>query len=309
LVHGTDEQQRRWCGPIGAGRETWCQLFSEPGAGSDLAGLTTRAVRDGDTWRVDGQKVWSSRAHFADWGLLLARTDPTVPKHAGITAFGVDMRSPGVDIRPMRQMNGDAHFSEVFLDAVELSDADRIGEPGDGWKVAVTVLSHERAGIGSGGTTRGGGGLRRSQVLEHFRSHHAGDDPITRQRAAAVLAQLEVMRWTGRRSIATARRLGRPGPEGSGGKVRTTEVTRAAADLGLQLLGGDALLAEGEWQTLFLTSPSMGIRGGTDEIQRNIMGERVLGLPAEPRVDRDVPFDQTLGSGRTGRRNLEGDAG
>ncbi|MGE0308524.1 MAG: acyl-CoA dehydrogenase family protein, partial [Acidimicrobiia bacterium] len=163
LTHGTPEQQQRWMPRIGTGADIWCQLFSEPGAGSDLAGLATKAVSDGDVWHVDGQKVWCSRGHYANWGFLLARTDPDVPKHAGITAFAVPMDAPGVEVRPMRQMNGDAHFSEVFLDDLQLPDANRIGAVGDGWKVAITVLAHERAGIGAGGATQGGGGLRRNQ--------------------------------------------------------------------------------------------------------------------------------------------------
>jgi alkylation response protein AidB-like acyl-CoA dehydrogenase len=293
LDHGTAEQQARWLPAIGRGAEIWCQLFSEPGAGSDLAGLATRAERDGDSWRVNGQKVWTSRGHFADWGLLLARTNPSVPKHHGITAFGVSMHAPGLEVRPMRQMNGDAHFSEVFLDEVVVPDDQRIGAVDDGWRIAITVLAHERAGIGAGGATRGGGGLRRTQVLDHFRTAGAGDDARTRQRAVDVVARLEMRRWTVKRAQATARVSGRPGPEGSGGKVQESTTTKLAADLALELQGAGGMLAGGEWQTLFLTSPSLSIRGGTDEIQRNIVAERVLGLPVEPRLDKDLPFDQT----------------
>jgi alkylation response protein AidB-like acyl-CoA dehydrogenase len=293
LAHGTPAQRTRWLRPVGSGAEIWCQLFSEPGAGSDLAALSTRAVRDGDVWHIDGQKVWSSRAQYSRWGLLLARTDPSVPKHAGITAFALDMAAPGVDVRPMRQMNGDAHFSEVFLDGVVVSDDDRIGEVDGGWTVALTVLSHERAGIGAGGATRGGGGLRRTQVLDHLRTSGAGRDPLVRQRAADVYARLEQQRLTGRRAQASARARGRPGPEGSGAKVRASVTTKLAADLALDVLGAHGMLDGGEWHTLFLTSPSMSIRGGTDEIQRNIVGERVLGLPPEPRVDKGVPFTET----------------
>jgi alkylation response protein AidB-like acyl-CoA dehydrogenase len=293
LTHGTPEQQARWLPAMGRGAEIWCQLFSEPGAGSDLAALSTRAMSDGDGWRIDGQKVWSSRATYSRRGLLLTRTDPTVPKHSGITAFGLDMTSPGVDIRPMRQMNGDSHFSEVFLDGVVVPDTDRIGEVNGGWTVALTVLSHERAGIGAGGALRGGGGLRRTQMLAYLRSSGAGNDPVLRQRSADVIARLELQRLTGRRAQANARARGRPGPEGSGAKVRSSITTNLAADLALDLLGAEGMLAEGEWQTLFLTSPSLSIRGGTDEIQRNIVGERVLGLPPEPRVDKGVPFNET----------------
>jgi|KBSSwiStaDraftv2_1062776.scaffolds.fasta_scaffold296495_2 alkylation response protein AidB-like acyl-CoA dehydrogenase len=291
LEHGTVEQRDRWLRSIGNGSDVWCQLFSEPGAGSDLAALSTRAVRDGDTWRVDGQKVWSSRAHYAGWGLLLTRTDPSVPKHEGITAFGLDMTTPGVDIRPMRQMNGDAHFSEVFLDGVEVPDENRIGEVNGGWRVAVTVLAHERAGIGAGGATQGGGGLRRRQVLAYLREMRAGDDPVARQRAVDVLARLDLQRYTGRRARDVAR-AGKPGPEGSGAKIRMGDTMKLAADLALDLAGPHGLVEEDEWQVLFLTSPSLSIRGGTDEIQRNIVGERVLGLPVEPRLDKGIPFNE-----------------
>jgi alkylation response protein AidB-like acyl-CoA dehydrogenase len=294
VAHGTPQQQQRWMPAIGNGSEIWCQLFSEPGAGSDLAALATRAERSpAGQWVVNGQKVWCSRGRYATWGFLLARTDPTVPKHQGITAFGVPMSAPGIEIRPMRQMNGDAHFTEVFMTDVVLDDDQRIGDVGEGWRVAVTVLAHERAGIGAGGAARGGGGLRRSQVLDRLRSAGAGDDPINRQRAADVLTQLQLQSWTGRRAEANARAKGRPGPEGSGAKVRSSVITSLTADLAMDLQGANAMLAGGEWQTLFLTAPSMSIRGGTDEIQRNIVGERVLGLPSEPRLDKDVPFNQT----------------
>jgi alkylation response protein AidB-like acyl-CoA dehydrogenase len=293
LAHGSPAQRQRWLPSIGNGRHIWCQLFSEPGAGSDLAGLSTRAERAGGRWRIQGQKVWTSRGHYADWGVLLARTDTSVPKHAGITAFAVAMNAPGTDVRPMRQMNGDSHFSEVFLDGVMIDDDQRIGDVGEGWRIALTVLAHERAGIGAGGAARGGGGMRHAQVLEHMRAAGAGSDPRSRQRAADVLASLRMQTWTARRARDTARAAGRPGPEGSGAKVRASISTRKAADLAIDLAGAEGMLAGGEWQTLFLTAPSMSIRGGTDEIQRNIIGDRVLGLPAEPRVDKDIPFEQT----------------
>jgi alkylation response protein AidB-like acyl-CoA dehydrogenase len=296
LAHGTAQQQQRWMPSIGKGSDIWCQLFSEPGAGSDLAGLSTRAERasrPSNGWVINGQKVWCSRGRYANWGFLLARTDPSVPKHQGITAFAVSMSSPGVEVRPMRQMNGDAHFTEVFLTDVVLDDNQRIGAVGEGWKVAVTVLAHERAGIGAGGAARGGGGLRRSQVLHYLQASDIAQDSVNRQRAAHVMTLLEVQRWTARRAEANARAKGRPGPEGSGAKVRASTVTSLTADLALDMQGADAMLTGGEWQTLFLTAPSLSIRGGTDEIQRNIVGERVLGLPPEPRLDKDIPFNET----------------
>jgi alkylation response protein AidB-like acyl-CoA dehydrogenase len=285
MEHGTEEQINRWLPPIRSGDEIWCQLFSEPDAGSDLAGLSTRAVRDGEEWRVTGSKVWSSRAHYSQWGLLLARTDPTVSKHAGISAFGLDMRSPGVEVRPLRQMNGDTHFSEVFLTDVVVPDTDRIGTPGAGWKVAITTLAHERASIGAGW-----GSVTPAELGALARRRGAATDPAVRARLARVVADLEVSRLSNLRAKAAARSGRPPGPEGSGAKLRNSQVLRELSNLALDLEGAEGLTGASEWQTLFLTGPSFGIRGGTDEIQRNIMGERVLGLPPEPRVDKGHPF-------------------
>ncbi|HZQ59282.1 MAG TPA: acyl-CoA dehydrogenase family protein [Acidimicrobiales bacterium] len=288
---GEPSQQERWLPGIRTGAEIWCQLFSEPDAGSDLANLGTRADRDGDVWRVTGQKVWSSRAHYADWGFLLARSDPDAPKHAGITAFGVRMRTPGVTVRPLRQMNGDDHFSEVFLDDVLVDDADRIGAVGSGWKVAVGALAHERGSIG------GGWGMVSPEDVIAL-AHRARASAAVRDRVAGVVAEMEVSRLANIRARALAQ-AGRPGPEGSGAKLRGSLTTRLVSQLAIDLAGLAAIARDergaesgqgDEWQTLFLTGPSFGIRGGTDEIQRNIVGERVLGLPPEPRADKDVPW-------------------
>jgi alkylation response protein AidB-like acyl-CoA dehydrogenase len=291
VEHATAEQCARWLPCIRTGDEIWCQLFSEPDAGSDLASLATRAERDGDQWRVTGSKVWSSRAHYSQRGLLLARTDPSVPKHAGITAFALDMHAPGVTVSPLRQMNGDTHFSEVHFDHAPVADGDRIDAPGAGWRVARTALTYER-GAGAVGGGGWGAGLK-DRLIDLARRRGAAGDPVVRQRLAAAIIQLEVARLTARRAR-DARRAGRsPGPEGSGAKLRGSAGLKAAAALALDLLGGDGIAThdcDGEWQTLFLTSPSISIRGGTDEIQRNIVGERVLGLPPEPRADVDVPF-------------------
>ena len=284
LAVATPEQCARWLPPIRTGDEIWCQLFSEPGAGSDLANVGARAERDGDEWRVTGQKVWTSRGHYARWGFLLARTDPEVPKHSGITAFAVDMHAPGVDVRPLRQMNGDAHFSEVFLDDVAVPDADRIGAPGTGWAVARTALANERGAVGIAAS---GTGLPVDRLLELLRTR--GDaEPVRRDSVARAYVDAEVARLTMRRARELAR-SGTPGPEGSGQKLRGSANLKRTTGAALGVLGAEAML-DGEWATMFLTSPSMSIRGGTDEIQRNIVGERVLGLPAEPRVDRGVPF-------------------
>jgi alkylation response protein AidB-like acyl-CoA dehydrogenase len=287
LAVATPEQCSRWLPPIRTGDEIWCQLFSEPGAGSDLANVSARGVRDGDEWRVTGQKVWTSRGHYSRWGLLLARTDPDVPKHAGITAFAVDMTAPGVDVRPLRQMNGDAHFSEVFLDDVAVPDGDRIGEPGEGWSVARIALANERGAVG---VAASGTGLPVDRLLDLARSRAPLAGP---RRDAVVMAHVdsEVSRLTAHRARELAR-AGTPGPEGSGQKVRGSANLKRAAGTALGVLGADGMIDDGEWTTLFLTSPSMSIRGGTDEIQRNIVGERVLGLPPEPRVDADRPWNE-----------------
>ena len=300
LEHGTDEQRARWLPTIKNGEEIWCQLFSEPDAGSDLAGLATRAHADGDEWVVDGQKVWTSRGHYARRGMLLARTDPTAPKHAGISAFGLDMHATGVEVRPLRQMNGDTHFTEVFLTGVRIADHDRIGPVDGGWRVALTTLAHERGGIAS----PGGAWLDESRLIALARELGLAADPLVRQRLARVIVELRVASLTTRRARARAR-VGRPGPEGSGLKLRASAAFRDFTDAAMALLGPSAVARpgaiDGEWQTLFLTAPSLSIRGGTDEIQRNIVGEHVLGLASEPRVDRDLPFDQLPKTGRGSR--------
>ncbi|HEX4493858.1 MAG TPA: acyl-CoA dehydrogenase family protein [Acidimicrobiia bacterium] len=292
LEHGDDAQRARWLPGIKDGTEIWCQLFSEPDAGSDLAGLATRARQDGDEWIVDGQKVWTSRGHYARRGLLLARSDPSVPKHAGITAFGLDLHAPGVDVRPLRQMNGDTHFTEVFLDGVRVHDRDRIGPVGGGWKVALTTLAHERGGV----ATPGGAWLDEQRLVALARELGLHTDPLVRQQLTRVVVELRVAALTVRRARARAK-AGRPGPEGSGQKLRAAAAFRDFTNAALALLGPAAVAGagarNGEWQTLFLTAPSLSIRGGTDEIQRNIVGEHVLGLPSEPRVDRNMPFDQS----------------
>ena len=290
LATATSEQCARWLPTICSGEEVWCQLFSEPGAGSDLANVSTRAELDGEVWRVTGQKVWSSRAYYAQRGFLLARTDPSVFKHAGITAFGLDMRASGVDVRPLRQMNGDAHFSEVFLDGAVVDDTDRIGEIGGGWGVARTALANERGAVGAVGTGMGAPGER---LLELFGGRSAAAGAVGRDRVMDVHVANEVNRLTMRRARDATNAGRTPGPEGSGAKLRGAALLKDTADVALSLLGPEALTGDGEWQTLFLTAPSVSIRGGTDEIQRNIVGERVLGLPAEPRVDVDRPWDQT----------------
>jgi alkylation response protein AidB-like acyl-CoA dehydrogenase len=290
LAYGNAEQQARWLPRIRSGEDIWCQMFSEPDAGSDLAGLKSRAVRDGDGWRVSGSKVWTSRAHYSQWGLLLARHDSGVPKHKGITAFGLDMSSPGVTVKPLVQMNRDAHFNEVFMDEAWIDDRDRIGDVGEGWSVAVTCLSFERGALG------GSLGVKVEQ-LSRLRKQIPDDDAVLRDQWASRAAEFKITQWTGMRAQ-EARRAGKPpGPEDSGSKLRGTAMIKRLADLGMTVEGAASTVGADEpdeWQSMFLMSPSLSIRGGTDEIQRNILGERVLGLPPEPRVDKDKPFSDTV---------------
>jgi alkylation response protein AidB-like acyl-CoA dehydrogenase len=291
LRHGTDDQKARFLRPMLRGDEVWCQLFSEPDAGSDLANITTRAVRDGDEWVVSGQKVWTSGAHEADWGILLARTDPDAPKHKGITYFLVDMRSAGFDIRPLRQMTGSEHFSEVFLDEVRIPHADVLGEVNGGWDCARTTLSNERgliAGANKSSDTMA--------LIELARKRGRSDDPLLRQALVDCWIRQQIQRYHGFRLQTALSKGVAPGPETSVMKLFAAEYLRRLGETSLSLLGPEGALvaqdapAGADWQLRFLYAPAIRIAGGSNEVQRNIMGERVLGLPREPQVDRDVPF-------------------
>jgi alkylation response protein AidB-like acyl-CoA dehydrogenase len=293
LAHGTEAQQERWLPPLVRGDDLWCQMFSEPGAGSDLANVATRAIRVGDGWRLSGQKVWTSRAAYATWGICLARTDPEVPKHDGLTMFAVPMGSPGISVRPLIQMNGDDHFSEVFIDDVAVPDRNRIGAEGGGWKVALSVLAFERSSIGAASRGPKPSQARSDTAPGWLRAlSDAGQlaDPVRCDQAIAVFVESEVTRLAGTRSSARARATGKPGLEGSGQKIRVSDSRKGRAYLLKQVLGAEGMLASHRGHHDALTVPSHSIRGGTDEIQRNIVAERVLGLPAEPRVDRGVPW-------------------
>jgi alkylation response protein AidB-like acyl-CoA dehydrogenase len=266
--------------------EMWCQLFSEPGAGSDLAGLSMKATRDGDEWVLDGQKVWTSGAQYADFGVCLARTDPDAPKHAGITAFLVPIDAPGVDVRPLRQMSGGSSFNEVFLTGVRLADDQRLGDVGAGWSVAITTLGFERSASGGGG----GGGHSMSTRLRLMAEHFGvADDPRIRQRLVDLFACERILAWTNRRSAAAAKASGGvPGPEGSTGKLMWTSNLQVASATASAILGPRLVADTGEWGTFAFASfvngaPGYRIAGGSDEIQRNIIAERVLGLPKDPR--------------------------
>jgi alkylation response protein AidB-like acyl-CoA dehydrogenase len=297
-AHGTAEQQKRLLRPLFTGEDVWCQLFSEPSAGSDLASLACRAERAPEGWAVTGQKVWTSLAHVARRGLLLARSDPTAPKHKGLTCFALDMRAAGVEVRPLRQITGDAEFNEVFLDGVAVSDADRLGEPGNGWNVAITTLMNERSAIGGALATHGGGPIDTAIETFHLHSH---DDAVARQRLVDARARTEVLRLTNLRAAQLAEQ-GTPGPEGSVAKLGLALQNQLVTTLTVDLLGAEGMLLPTDTgpevddedllaatyrvrdpQRSFLRARANTIEGGTTEVMRNILGERVLGLPREPR--------------------------
>jgi alkylation response protein AidB-like acyl-CoA dehydrogenase len=327
VAHGTDQQVRELVPRILDGRDGWCQLFSEPGAGSDLAGLQTRAERDGDEWVVTGQKVWTSTAQHADFGMLLARTDPDRPKHRGITYFAFPMRQAGVEVRPLREMTGRAIFNEVFLDGARVPHANVIGAVNDGWAVANTTLMVERSGIGGGGSeafsaatpgsiaghldrragdfasgrpalgaTRVGGRTVRT-LIELAQIRDRQTDPVVRQALARLYSLAEINRL----SILRAKSGGaRTGAEGNLAKLLMADQVRLAREVGCLILGAHAMLAGdaapsgGLVHEMIVSSPGPSIYGGTDQVQRNIVGERVLGLPKEPGPSRDTPFRQLL---------------
>ena len=294
-VFGTAEQRARFVGPFLAADLLCCQLFSEPGAGSDLAGLACRAVRDGKEWVIRGQKVWSSGAQFSEWGLLIARSDPSVPKHRGLTAFLVPMDAPGVEIRPIRQMSGGSSFNEVFFEDCRLPDSMRLGSEGDGWKVALTTLGFERDHSdpnGAAGGNRPGG--RWPQLLATARAMGVTDDAVVRQDLMDVYIHKRIEALLNQRAADLARG-GIPGPEGSLGKLMWTEgmskVSRVAGRvLGPRLTADTGAWGTWEWGEHVLGAPGYRIAGGSDEVQRNIIGERVLGLPGEPRADKAIPW-------------------
>ena len=294
--HGTPAQMERYFRPCFTTAELWCQLFSEPGSGSDLAGLSTRAERDGNEWVVNGQKVWTSLAHVASVGMLLARSRPDLPKHRGMTYFLVDMHAPGVEVRPLRQMTGDAEFNEVFLTDVRLSDDQRVGEDGAGWRVATTTLMNERivlSGAGSGASTVGGS--RIEKLMAAARRKGATNDPVLRQELVQRWIEGQVIRWTNVRARAGAK-AGRPGPEGSVTKLfqglynrRLQETAMAVHGLAAQAWRHDDADSSAVTQG-FLRAQANTIEGGTSEILRNVLGERVLGLPREPGPGSDVAW-------------------
>ncbi len=328
LAHGPDELRERLLPPILTGAETWCQLFSEPGAGSDLAGLSTTAVLDGDTWVVNGQKVWNTSAHHADMAMLLARTDSSVPKHQGITYLALPMRQPGVEVRQLRQMNFHASFNEVFLTDARVPAENVIGTVGQGWAAALTTLSYERrfAALRRPSYSPAPGRAlaearaeaerhfatyswypqragRPDLVVEHARMAGVSTDPVIRQAIARLLTLQRVSAWTAERARQARARGARPGAEGSIGKLAASNVARESARVHAMIAGAAGLLTGpdsalgGVVAEVLMSVPGQSIAGGTDEIQKNILAERVLGLPGEIRVDRNVPFREISGRG------------
>jgi alkylation response protein AidB-like acyl-CoA dehydrogenase len=301
IHHGSEDQRARYLKRLLRADDIWCQLFSEPASGSDLAALRTKAVRTEDgSWRISGQKVWTTLAHLADYGIVLTRTDPDVAKHRGLTMFVVPMKADGVTVRPLRQMSGGADFNEVFFDDVVVPDSERLGDVGDGWRVALTTLMSERLTLGGGGTEIG---MSISSVAEHV-ARRIADLPsdrqaLVRQDFGRAYVDALGIRYTGYRQLSAISKGAFPGPEASAGKLAGTTVARDLADLSVRLLGDDAAYAESAdgstvWQDAQAVLPGMAIAGGTNEVLRNVLGERVLGLPPEPRADKNVTFKESI---------------
>ncbi|HMG41477.1 MAG TPA: acyl-CoA dehydrogenase family protein [Acidimicrobiales bacterium] len=303
-THGSEAQRRRYLRPLFTGEEIWCQLFSEPGAGSDVAGLSSKAVRDGDEWILNGQKVWTTLAHVSRWGMIVARSDPQQPKHKGLTYFVVDMHAPGVEVRPLYQLTGEAEFNEVYFTDVRIPDAERLGEVGEGWRVSLTTLMNERVAIGGQIPRRGAGFV--GELTKIWRERRAPGTPGRAEDLDTFMRlwiRAEVSRLTNIRG-GQARAKGTPGPEGSIGKLAMAELHKDIASFAVTLLGADGMLfpdgypherpaATALWrnaQQAFLRSRANSIEGGTTEIMKNILAERVLGLPGDVRVDKDRPW-------------------
>jgi alkylation response protein AidB-like acyl-CoA dehydrogenase len=304
MAYGSEAAKRRYLPKLASGEEIWCQLFSEPSAGSDVAGLRTRAERDGDHWIINGQKIWTSGAHYSDFGLLITRTDPSVPKHKGLTMFYIDMKAKGVEVRPIKQANGMQDFNEVFFTDLRVPDSQRLGAVGDGWNVSLTTLMNERMSIGSRLAT---GFAELFEFCSNLMTEEgpALDDRATRSKLANWAVKDSGLKYTSHRAISSLSKGERPGPENSIGKLVAGVMMQDIAMYAMDLQGANGMLtdsegadAAGQFQAMLMSSPSMRIAGGTDEILRNIIAERVLGLPADIRVDKDVPFNQIPAKGR-----------
>jgi len=302
VEYGTAEQISKYLRPMFTTEEIWCQLFSEPGSGSDLASLSTKAVDDGDGYIVNGQKVWTTLGHLAKWGLIVTRTDPNVPKHRGLTFFIVDMESDGVDVRPLRQITGEAEFNEVYFTDVKIPKENMLGAVGDGWRVSLAILMNERVAIGGNVRERGSGAP--GHLVQLWKDNEL-DDPVTKDKLVSLWIEQEAVRLTNMRAIEN-REKGTPGPEGSTSKLYEAEINKSSYEFGMEMLGNEGLLFPRGYaltqpelnfdnetfgftdtQSLFLRSRANSIEGGTSEIMRNIIAERVLGLPSETKLDKD----------------------
>ncbi|QDL96599.1 acyl-CoA dehydrogenase [Rhodopseudomonas palustris] len=304
MAYGSEDDKRKYLPKLASGENIWCQLFSEPAGGSDVAGLRTRAEKDGDDWIINGQKIWTSGAHYSDYGLLITRTDPNVPKHKGLTMFFLDMKSPGVEVKPIKQANGMQEFNEVFFTNVRIPDSQRLGEVGDGWNVSLTTLMNERMSIGARLAT----GFPEIFAFCNDLVTENGpaiDDPAVRSKLANWAVKASGLKYTSYRSISALSKGQRPGPENSIGKLVAGPMLQDIAAFAMDLEGAAGVFTDpaeaeagGSFQAMLLGSPSMRIAGGTDEILRNIIAERVLGLPGDIRVDKDVPFNKIPTKGR-----------
>jgi alkylation response protein AidB-like acyl-CoA dehydrogenase len=304
MAYAAEDQKRHYLPPLASGENIWCQLFSEPAGGSDVAGLRTRAEKDGDDWVINGQKIWTSGAHYSDYGILITRTDPTVPKHKGLTMFFLDMKSPGVEVKPIKQANGQAEFNEVYFTDVRIPDAQRLGAVGDGWNVSLTTLMNERMAIGANVAT---GFPELFELCNNLMLEDgpAIDDRAVRSKLASWAVRASGLKYTSFRAISALSRGERPGPENSIGKLVAGAMLQDVATYALDLQGAAGVLsgpddaeAAGKFQAMLLRSPATRVEGGTDEILRNIIAERVLGLPGDIRVDKDVPFNKIPTRGR-----------
>ena len=299
MAWASDEDKARFLPPLASGEEVWCQLFSEPAGGSDLAALRTRAERDGDDWVINGQKIWTSGAHYSDYGVIVVRTDPTVPKHKGLSYFYVDMKAPGVEVKPIKQLTGDSDFNEVYFTDVRVSDSQRLGEVGQGWQVSLTTLMNERAAIG-GSFGQMDVSLAMSVAEEvEIDGRPALEDTAVRARIANWYVQEAGLKYTGYRSLTALSRGALPGPENSIGKLVGAPKMQAMSSYLMDLLGASGAIADeslaakaGIIQRAYMGAPGLRIAGGTDEIMANIIAERVLGLPQEPRLDKGIPFNE-----------------
>ena len=294
-----EEHRRRYLPKLASGEEIWCQLFSEPAGGSDLAALRTRAERDGDEWVLNGQKIWTSGAHYSDYGIIVVRTDPTVPKHKGLSYFFLNMKSPGVETKPIKQLSGDSNFNEVYFTDVRIPDDQRLGEVGQGWQVSLTTLMNERAAIGGGSAGGDFKALLRLAQTVTIDDRPAIENPAVRAKLANWHCKRSGLKYTGYRSLSALSRGETPGPENSIGKLVAAPMTQDIASFAMDLMEMSGAVWDedyspdaGLFQAMFMAIPGFRIAGGTDEIMANIIAERVLGLPQEPRLDKGIPFNE-----------------